>query len=334
MAHPVFFDENGRRAHIVNITLVLVSCICAVLLVSVVYALLVAPALPRLDVVSPAAGAPVQIAPANQIGVANKASSAQPIRLAANRQVSQSAAQTLRLAFYAAAPGALPSLKLHAAELDAIIPRWLTVTAENGQAEVKALERASSDRIIRWLQWNAPNLAIYPEISSELTGSQTLALLASPTSRLQIIDGISSYLEENDFQGVTVQLFEPPLSGGGQSVFVNFLWELGEHLRARQRRPAATEAQGNPEATRLIARASELLGQGNIGAARIVLERAAEMGSAHASFMLAETYDPVILSAWGTFGTRGEATKAREFYAKAHAGGIQQAKDRLDALSQ
>ena len=98
--------------------------------------------------------------------------------------------------------------------------------------------------------------------------------------------------------------------------------------------PAATEAQGNPEATRLIARASELLGQGNIGAARIVLERAAEMGSAHASFMLAETYDPVILSAWGTFGTRGEATKAREFYAKAHAGGIQQAKERLDALGQ
>ena len=95
-----------------------------------------------------------------------------------------------------------------------------------------------------------------------------------------------------------------------------------------------TEAQGNPEATRLIARAYALLGQGNIGAARIVLERAAEKGSAQASFMLAETYDPTILPVWGTYGTRGEATKAREFYAKAHAGGIQQAKDRVDALRQ
>ena len=95
---------------------------------------------------------------------------------------------------------------------------------------------------------------------------------------------------------------------------------------------AATEALDDPEATRLIARASALLGQGNIGAARIVLERAAQNGSAQASFMLAETYDPVILSAWGTYGTRGEATKAREFYAKANAGGIQEAKDRLDAL--
>ena len=57
-------------------------------------------------------------------------------------------------------------------------------------------------------------------------------------------------------------------------------------------------------------------------------------GSAQASFMLAETYDPAILSAWGTYGTRGEVTKARELYAKAHAGGIQEAKDRLDALRQ
>ena len=98
--------------------------------------------------------------------------------------------------------------------------------------------------------------------------------------------------------------------------------------------PKAAEAQGNAEAAKLIARATALLGQGNIGAARIVLERAAESGNAQASFMLAETYDPVILSAWGTYGTRGETAKAREYYAKAHAGGIREAKDRLDALRQ
>ena len=40
------------------------------------------------------------------------------------------------------------------------------------------------------------------------------------------------------------------------------------------------------EAARLIARASALIGQGNIGAARITLERAAESGDAEASFML------------------------------------------------
>jgi hypothetical protein len=96
--------------------------------------------------------------------------------------------------------------------------------------------------------------------------------------------------------------------------------------------PAAAVSQGSPEATRLIARARALLGQGNIAAARIVLERAAETGSAKASFTLAETFDPVILSTWGTHGTRGDATKARELYTKAHAGGIQEAKDRFNAL--
>ncbi|CAN7500472.1 hypothetical protein [Bosea sp. LjRoot237] len=94
------------------------------------------------------------------------------------------------------------------------------------------------------------------------------------------------------------------------------------------------KAQSSPEAARLIARASALLGQGDIGSARIVLERAAETGSARASFMLAETYDPRILSAWGTYGTRGEVTRARELYARAQSGGIPEAKDRVEALAQ
>jgi chromosome segregation ATPase len=88
------------------------------------------------------------------------------------------------------------------------------------------------------------------------------------------------------------------------------------------------------EAARLLARAGSLIARGNIGAARVVLERAGESGNARASFMLAETYDPAILLAWGTYGTRGDAAKARELYRKAHAGGIQEAKDRLSALRQ
>jgi hypothetical protein len=97
-------------------------------------------------------------------------------------------------------------------------------------------------------------------------------------------------------------------------------------------RPTAPEAPGNPDAPRLMARASLLLSQGDIGAARIVLDRAVEIGSAPALFALAETYDPFILAAWRTFGTQGNAAKARELYAKAFAGGVQEANDRLNAL--
>ena len=81
-----------------------------------------------------------------------------------------------------------------------------------------------------------------------------------------------------------------------------------------------------------MARATMLLGQGNIGAARIILQSAADMGSAPALFALAETYDPAVLSAWGTLGTQGDVGRARELYVNALANGIQEAKDRLNAL--
>ena len=93
---------------------------------------------------------------------------------------------------------------------------------------------------------------------------------------------------------------------------------------SRQREAEATAA--------LVARANVLLDRGDVSSARIVLERAAEAGNAEASFRLAETYDPSILSKWGTYGTRGDATKALDLYARARAGGIKEAKERLDAL--
>jgi hypothetical protein len=96
--------------------------------------------------------------------------------------------------------------------------------------------------------------------------------------------------------------------------------------------PAAPDAPGNPEAVRLMAQARLLLDQGKIIAARSVLERAAESGSALALFLLAETYDPASLSAWGIVGRRGSVTKARELYAKAVAGGVHEAEYRLSAL--
>ncbi|RXT54043.1 hypothetical protein [Bradyrhizobium betae] len=96
------------------------------------------------------------------------------------------------------------------------------------------------------------------------------------------------------------------------------------------------DVQVNPDegvqVARLMARASLLLEQGDIGAARIVLEHVAGTGNARAIFALAETYDPLTLPNFGTYGTRGDATKARDLYARAQAGGIKEAKARFDAL--
>jgi len=96
--------------------------------------------------------------------------------------------------------------------------------------------------------------------------------------------------------------------------------------------PVIPKVNGTQETARLLARASQLLVMGDVAAARIVLERAVESGDLQALFALAETYDPLSLSAWGTLGTQGDVAKARELYSRALAGGVQEAKERLNAL--
>jgi hypothetical protein len=101
-------------------------------------------------------------------------------------------------------------------------------------------------------------------------------------------------------------------------------------------RPESPETQVSVEAKKslaqLLTRANLFLAQGDISSARVVLERAVEMGSAEAGFRLAETYDPRVLASWRTLGTRGDPARARELYERAYAEGIQQAKDRMNAL--
>jgi hypothetical protein len=83
---------------------------------------------------------------------------------------------------------------------------------------------------------------------------------------------------------------------------------------------------------RLLARANALLRQADISGARSLLEHAVEHGSARAAFMLAETYDARVLQSWRARGTSGDPTKARELYKRAQAGGIEDAKERIEAL--
>ncbi len=123
--------------------------------------------------------------------------------------------------------------------------------------------------------------------------------------------------------------------------------ELQQQLAARHEpvpastpAPVADTAKDNapwtpadPELLHLMARASLLLAQGDIAAARIVLERAAETGSASALFALAETFDPARpCRPGGALGTQGDVSRAGELYAKALAAGVAAAKDRLATL--
>jgi hypothetical protein len=77
-----------------------------------------------------------------------------------------------------------------------------------------------------------------------------------------------------------------------------------------------------------------MLDQGNIGDARNMLGQSGRDGQRRGLFRLAETYDPLLLSARKNFGTQSDIGKSRELYAKALASGVSEAKVRLQALQQ
>ena len=102
---------------------------------------------------------------------------------------------------------------------------------------------------------------------------------------------------------------------------------------ATERSASATAASHSPvDEQRLLARANELLRQADISGARALLALALERGSARAAFMLAETYDARVLQSWRARGISGDPAKARELYERAQAGGIEDAKARIEAL--
>jgi hypothetical protein len=102
--------------------------------------------------------------------------------------------------------------------------------------------------------------------------------------------------------------------------------------------PASNTGTANPTAgpakadDRLVSRADELLRKGDVGGARLLLERAWAGGNARAAFLLAESFDPNVLSKLGALGIRGDVAKARELYAQALALGMVQAGERIEAL--
>jgi hypothetical protein len=88
------------------------------------------------------------------------------------------------------------------------------------------------------------------------------------------------------------------------------------------------------EIGRLIKRGQQLLAAGDIAPARLMLQRAAQGGSAEAALALGGTYDPDVLREIGVLGFAPNPAMAREWYQKALELGASEASRRLDRLAQ
>jgi hypothetical protein len=98
--------------------------------------------------------------------------------------------------------------------------------------------------------------------------------------------------------------------------------------------PVASQppSASSPEIETLLARGDELLANGDVVAARLFYQRAAEQGSAAAATAVGQTYDPFFLDQVHVRGARSDARAAEDWYRKAVAAGDRQAEARLKRL--
>jgi hypothetical protein len=82
----------------------------------------------------------------------------------------------------------------------------------------------------------------------------------------------------------------------------------------------------------MMTRAKSLQALGDIAAARLLLERAANAQDATAAFLLAQTYDPAVLGVRDTRSITPDPVMARDWYRKAVSFGSADAQQRLTQL--
>ena len=98
--------------------------------------------------------------------------------------------------------------------------------------------------------------------------------------------------------------------------------------------PAPAQRQlDREEITVLLDRGKHLIANGDLAAARLVLQRAADANDAEAALALAATYDPIVLREFKVYGFTADAAMARAWYQRARELGSAAALQRLEMLT-
>ena len=87
-----------------------------------------------------------------------------------------------------------------------------------------------------------------------------------------------------------------------------------------------------PELAALLARGDVLFSKGDLLAARLFYERAADGGNGQAALRLGETFDPVFLDQAHLRGARGDWSTALSWYRRARDLGVAEAEILLKSL--
>ena len=96
--------------------------------------------------------------------------------------------------------------------------------------------------------------------------------------------------------------------------------------------PPVSLSLASDEIAMLLKRGKDAFSTGDLAAARLLLRRAAEAGSAEAALALGATFDPLVIRRLGAIGTAPDAAQARQWYQKAVALGSPTASQPLSQL--
>ena len=94
-----------------------------------------------------------------------------------------------------------------------------------------------------------------------------------------------------------------------------------------------TARQSSAAVNAALKRGEDLMASGDIAAARLLLRRAAESGSARGALLLANTYDPVMLEKLHVHGCSPDLTLALQWYKKAGELGSTDVQEKLKMLA-
>ena len=97
-------------------------------------------------------------------------------------------------------------------------------------------------------------------------------------------------------------------------------------------RPPLSAKIDSALADQLVRRADAMLQQGDISAARLLYERAADTGSGPAATAMGKTFDPVFLAEIGAVGLQPDPARAASWYGRGSSLGDPEARTRLQAL--
>jgi TPR repeat protein len=106
-------------------------------------------------------------------------------------------------------------------------------------------------------------------------------------------------------------------------------------LQPDERDPAngAARVLNTEEIKLLMKQGNEFIRAGDVVAARMVFQRAAQAGEADAAMAVGATYDPIILAKLGVVGVAPDGDKARVWYQRAESLGSGEASRRLAILA-